>query len=324
MALFLCGLNTLFFVSAHFRPASRDSTDSLVGVSVAAAGQITFGNSQLSTATASGSTQASGMHDDHVRELKCTRADEKVGLRESTAVEAAEKRSARVLKYIQKEGLTFLTSPQLLLHRQLLAEVEARGVPGSIVETGVAKGGSALLLAAGKRQDRCMHLYDTFEGIPPPGQKDGSESHRRYDNIHNGSTSKDSSYYGNMKNLLGYVQARFVDSGIDVERENVFFHKGLFEQTFFPDFPIAYIHLDGDWYNSTYHVLKHAVPHLQINGTMVIDDIDAWSGCKRAFDAFFGVNLTTDMKAQQVLHIAQNGKQFECKRSARFYCLRIT
>src|SRR3954471_19540825 len=45
-------------------------------------------------------------------------------------------------------------------------------VPGAIVECGVWRGGSmqaiALTLLAHGRADRELHLFDTFEGMPPP------------------------------------------------------------------------------------------------------------------------------------------------------------
>ena len=49
-------------------------------------------------------------------------------------------------------------------------------IPGDIVECGVWRGGSmqaiALVLAARRATDRELHLFDTFEGMPPPTEED--------------------------------------------------------------------------------------------------------------------------------------------------------
>src|SRR3954447_11543282 len=58
--------------------------------------------------------------------------------------------------------------------------VVERGIPGAIVECGVWRGGSmqavARTLLAPGAADRDLHLFDTFEGRPDPGERD-----RRYD-----------------------------------------------------------------------------------------------------------------------------------------------
>lgn len=48
---------------------------------------------------------------------------------------------------------------------------------------------------------------------------------------------------------------------------------------------------DGDWYNSTYHMLERLSPHLSKGGYFVLDDVYQWSGSKNAYVDFFGVNF---------------------------------
>src|SRR5579883_734474 len=56
----------------------------------------------------------------------------------------------------------------------LAEDVIARNVPGDFVECGVCNGGSAAAVACALREtDRHIWLYDSFEGLPEPGERDG-------------------------------------------------------------------------------------------------------------------------------------------------------
>ncbi len=58
------------------------------------------------------------------------------------------------------------------MHIDFLLEMETTGRSGMILECGVAKGGSAIVMAAAKRRKRCLHLYvEVLElawGVPLP------------------------------------------------------------------------------------------------------------------------------------------------------------
>src|SRR5258708_5958871 len=59
---------------------------------------------------------------------------------------------------------------------QLALEVCTNEIVGDVVECGVCNGGSAAIMASAIVQcpERSVGLYDTFEGMPPAGQFDGS------------------------------------------------------------------------------------------------------------------------------------------------------
>src|SRR5258708_40071872 len=64
--------------------------------------------------------------------------------------------------------------PRLVSLFRLARAIMREGVPGDIVECGVAQGGTAALLATAVRQSaRTMWLYDSFEGLPTPESIDG-------------------------------------------------------------------------------------------------------------------------------------------------------
>jgi len=154
------------------------------------------------------------------------------------------------VKFVEENRLTFLPQNALEYHRSKLYDIESRGVPGNIVECGVAKAGSSISIAAYKNPRRCLHLFDTFEGIPQPSERDGSDVLARYRDIQKGkdackrgSSKCDKSYYGNMENLLAYDISQFENAGFPPQENAVYFHKGLFDDTVWPKGPIAYAHL---------------------------------------------------------------------------------
>jgi hypothetical protein len=207
-----------------------------------------------------------------------------------------------VRDFVIAHELTYLPREVLAFHRNLIDEIEQNGIPGMIFECGVAKAGSSITFAAAKNPQRCLHLFDTFEGIPEPSEeRDGKDIMERYKKIQQqklycqqGKKTCDKSYYGNMPNLLEYDRQSFAVAGYNIADANahhIYFHKGLFNDTVWPAGPIAYAHLDGDWYDSTISMLKRITPFLSEGGYFVLDDVYFWSGAKNAFIDYFNVNL---------------------------------
>jgi asparagine synthase (glutamine-hydrolysing) len=169
------------------------------------------------------------------------------------------------------------------------AQVESCAIPGALIEAGCALGGSAIVLAAAKQPARALRVYDTFERIPPPGAHDDADVHARYREIDAGHARgiAGETYYGYREALLSDVADAFNAQGLPLERNHVALVKGLFEDTLTPDGPVALAHIDCDWYDSVTTCLERIVPVLSPGGRLVIDDYDAWSGCRKAVDAFF-------------------------------------
>jgi len=174
------------------------------------------------------------------------------------------------VEFVKRKKLTFLVRETLELHRSNIEEIETQGIPGMIIECGVAKAGSSITFTAMKRTSRCLHLHDTFSGIPPPSVKDGADVHKRYSVIKSGRAGKD--YYGYDNKLLQHINYNFNEAKLSPEENFVTFHQGLFNETVWPEGPVAYAHLDGDWYESTMGMLQRIDPFLSIGGYFVLDD----------------------------------------------------
>jgi O-methyltransferase len=82
-----------------------------------------------------------------------------------------------LLKFIERARPSTMTSPERLYSLCKAVEyITKNRIPGDIVECGVWRGGSmvavALTLVALNETTRSLWLYDTFEGMTPPTNKD--------------------------------------------------------------------------------------------------------------------------------------------------------
>ena len=167
--------------------------------------------------------------------------------------------------------------------------LSTRGVVGDVVECGVWRGGSMMAVARTLRHDgdagRTLHLFDTFEGMPPPTEHDVAPS---------GETAA---------TLLGAADREVADSiwcvaGVDEVVRNmtstgydpalVRYVKGKVEDTIPRAAPerIALLRLDTDWYESTRHELVHLFPRLVPGGILILDDYGHWEGAREAVDDY--------------------------------------
>jgi asparagine synthase (glutamine-hydrolysing) len=172
--------------------------------------------------------------------------------------------------------------------RDRARRMERLAVPGCFLEAGCALGGSAIMLAASKATDRALRVYDVFGTIPPPTEKDGVDVHDRYRTIAAGEAAgfHGELYYGYQQGLKDKVAAAFAEFGYPCKDHHIVLVEGLFEDTLRPAESVALAHIDGDWYESVKVCLERIWPVLSPGGVMVIDDYDAWSGCRTAVDEF--------------------------------------
>jgi hypothetical protein len=188
-----------------------------------------------------------------------------------------------------------------------------RGIPGDFVECGVYAGASSAIMAKAIMEhvanrgeyalsdNRRVHLFDSFEGIPLAGPEDSELAHKPS---------------GEAKCLLEDVKKNMRDWGIPDEL--LVYHPGWFEDTVewvqghcdvHGQFDvgreslegtrtchcpkcgrmcpigglaqIAVLRLDGDLYRSTKVCMDYLYPLVSQGGYVIVDDFDL-SGCKKA------------------------------------------
>jgi O-methyltransferase len=142
---------------------------------------------------------------------------------------------------------------------------------GDVMECGVYKGGTALLIAncmfAAKSLKK-LYLFDTFEGMPETDSK--KDWHKKGD---------------------------FSDTSLETVREYIGFQeivkirKGLLPLTFqgLEDSKFCFAHIDLDIYRSIWDTLDFVWPRLVAGGCVIFDDygFPSCPGAREAVDEFF-------------------------------------
>jgi asparagine synthase (glutamine-hydrolysing) len=213
----------------------------------------------------------------------------------------------QTIRAVRDENLSYIRPRALRTLAKSVVDIERAGIPGLIVETGTARGGSAIVMARAKSVARGMKVYDVFGMIPPPTDRDGDDVHRRYETILAGGASGlgDETYYGYREGLLTEVTESFARHGVATTTHNIELIPGLFEDSLHLAEPVALAHLDGDWYESTMTCLTRIAPLLSSGGRFVIDDYDAWSGCRTAVDEYFADRSEFRFERRGKLHVVR-------------------
>lgn len=182
-----------------------------------------------------------------------------------------------------------MTSPvKLFALVQSIRYVVAAGVEGDVVECGVWRGGSmqavAWTLLELESANRDLYLFDTYEGMPPPGENDKriSDGHSAEDLLErHGRGHAVWAYAG-----LDDVREAMTETGYPAERTH--FVEGLVEDTVPASAPerIAVLRLDTDWYASTKHELEQLYPRLVPGGVLILDDFGHWEGARKATEEY--------------------------------------
>ena len=159
-----------------------------------------------------------------------------------------------------------------------------RGVPGDLLEAGVWRGGTTILMRAVLRAhgdiDRKVWVADSFEGCPKPRVP---------------SERTDRHWFNNFLCVpFEQVRANFERYGLLDDR--VVFLPGWFAETL-PNAPIhklAVLRVDADMYSSTLDVLNALYGKVSKDGYVIVDDYFTIEACRRAVDEFRGArNITT-------------------------------
>ena len=192
-----------------------------------------------------------------------------------------------------KESLNVSKERFLSLY-QSVNYIYKNNIPGDLVECGVFKGGSAMMMAYSMQEfnkdhneEKKLWLYDTFEGMANPSVHD--------ENILNQKATyelKKNKKKENQNDIWAYSPMSYVDKNIKktgINQKNIVFIKGLVENTLLNIKPkkISLLRLDTDFYESTKKELEELYPLLEVGGVIIIDDYGHWKGCKKAVDEYF-------------------------------------
>jgi O-methyltransferase len=174
---------------------------------------------------------------------------------------------------------------------QGVRHVVDHGIEGDVVECGVWRGGSSMLAARAlldrESRDRTLWLFDTFEGMSEPSDRDvDAISGARMDaewETHRGREEDPVFAFGSLDEVRKNM------ASTTYPPDNLRFVQGKVEDTIPAQGPerIALLRLDTDWYESTRHELEHFWDRLQPGGVLIIDDYGHWAGAREAVDEFF-------------------------------------
>lgn len=157
-----------------------------------------------------------------------------------------------------------------------------QNLPGNFVECGVAAGGTSALLAYVIKKyskiPRLHYAFDSFEGMPEPTDKDVAFGVKA--NETSWGTGTCAAPIDSLLKICDQLGVADVVKPV----------KGYFCDTL-PRYvneigQIAFLHMDGDWYESTMDILHNLYNNVVDNGFIQIDDYGFWEGCRKAVTEF--------------------------------------
>lgn len=199
--------------------------------------------------------------------------------------------AVRTINHVQP--FTMTSCERLFALIQAVRYVSAAAISGDIVECGVWRGGSmmaaALTLLECGDASRDLYLFDTFEGMSPPTDRDVAPDGATAEAILRASDRSDPS------SAWCYATQEDVASAMartSYAADRVHLVKGKVEDTIPGGAPrrIALLRLDTDWYESTRHEMEQLYPRLSPGGVLIIDDYGHWAGCRQAVDEYFATH----------------------------------
>jgi hypothetical protein len=197
--------------------------------------------------------------------------------------------------FVSVKPYTLVEYPRLAAMYELLDESEQyNDLEGAIVECGTWNGGYArLMYDVGAHYGKKRHtwLFDAFDGGPPPTSADMKVTGRMGKAAPNGASPR-----------LCAEAFGGVDSSL------VHIVPGLFQDTFAKNLaqvgPIAYLHLDADFYEATKYCLDHLYDQMSPGGIIIFDDYSYFLGCQKAVDEFLAKRNLSHTLVRSVQHSA--------------------
>lgn len=167
--------------------------------------------------------------------------------------------------------------------------VESNNIPGSLVECGVAEGGTAAMMALANKHlgnvARDKWFFDSYEGLPNPTEKD-------YEMGKTGNFIRPLPKGSCLGTIEQVRELMFDNLKFPINEVNLI--KGWFENTVPVNKdkigPIAILRLDGDWYESTKVPLENFYNQISEGGYIIVDDYLTCFGSRKAVDEYLKTN----------------------------------
>lgn len=198
-----------------------------------------------------------------------------------------------MLLYEKCKDYTMTTIERMYSLYQSMNYIFKNNIQGDLVECGVWKGGSSMLMAFMLQKygmaDRRLYLYDTFEGMSEPSEFDKTFTGKSANDLLEREKKEDSSSVW-CYSSIDEVKRNLFSTGFPPE--NIVFVKGKVEETLTGNLPgkLSLLRLDTDWYESTRTELELLYPLLMEKGILIIDDFGHWDGAKKAVIEYFEKN----------------------------------
>ena len=174
---------------------------------------------------------------------------------------------------------------------QAIRHVEARQIPGDIVECGVWRGGNLVIAGLMRKRlsfQRRIWAFDTFAGMTAPTEADlkpadqALDVRKKFLSLERGERNdwcfaSEDDVLNNFEERVGDRELRTVKGPVEAT---------LADPANLPD-EIAILRLDTDFYESTKAELEILYPRLSRGGVLIIDDYGEWAGARKATDEFF-------------------------------------
>ena len=165
--------------------------------------------------------------------------------------------------------------------------IKTSELDGDICEFGVAQGKTSKLISyLIQNTSEKIYLYDSFEGLPDPSNKDILK-----DDIFN--LKKIENYKGKMSHAETKVIKELKSINFNFDKLIInkgFFNKENIKNYSFPEF-ISFAYLDFDFYQPTIDSLEIIEKKLIKGSIIIVDDYDFFStGAKTALDEWYQMN----------------------------------
>ena len=166
-------------------------------------------------------------------------------------------------------------------------------IDGDICEFGVAQGKTSKLIAYFiKETNKKLFLFDSFQGLPKPSEKDQLK-----DDIFN---------LGNMKRYQGkmsHAENKVINElkSINFNNDKLIINKGFFNEVSKINMKlpktVSFAYLDFDFYQPTLDGLNYLNNVLNVGGIIIVDDYDFFStGVKTSVEEWFNLNSISYIK----------------------------